>query len=193
MKKKLSIVFVITLMAVPLLAFALNNSATEPVTPQDSKSKMSGPNFGGPKDVAFAAKLWRAIDGYKDWKLTTPVYKGASPHGKFVRLYSTYVTMDDKHYPIIIKDNYGGRGVTKDAVEAKPEEWLAAVTIMLQREKGYDNENENWFWAKYMPDGSLAKNPLGMMLAGRVAKGMPKGCISCHSNAGKGDYLFSND
>lgn len=193
MKKKISILFITTLMALPLLAFALKNDPVEPTTPQDSQPKNAAPNFGGPKDVAFANKLWKTIDGYKDWKLTTPVYKGASPHGKWVRLYSTFVTMDDKHYPIIIKDNYVGRGVTKEAIDEKPKQWLAAVTIMLQREKGYDKDNDNWFWAKYMPDGTLAKNPMGMQLAGRVAKGMPKGCISCHSNAGKGDYLFSND
>ena len=37
------------------------------------------------------------------------------------------------------------------------------------------------------------KNPKGMSLAGRVAKGMPAGCIACHSNAGGGDFLFIND
>ncbi len=193
MKKKSTIIFVITLLAIPLLAFALNTDPAKPVIPQDSRAQKSAPNFGGPKDVAFAIKLWRTIKGYKDWKLTSPVYKGGSPHGKWIRLYSTYVTMDDKHYPIIIKDNYSGRGVTKEAVDEDPAKWLAAVTIMLQREDGYDKDNANWFWAKYNPDGTLAKNPKGMQLAGRVAKGMPKGCISCHSNAGKGDYLFSND
>ena len=36
-------------------------------------------------------------------------------------------------------------------------------------------------------------NPKGMKLAGRVAKGMPAGCISCHLSADDGDYLFFND
>ncbi len=42
-------------------------------------------------------------------------------------------------------------------------------------------------------DGTIKKNPKGMLLAGRVAKGMDKGCISCHSQAGGEDFLFSND
>jgi len=149
--------------------------------------------FGGPDDVAFAKQVWKAMDGYEDWKLTTDVYKGQSPHGSWLRLWSTWVTVDGKHYPIIIKDNYGGRGVTPDRVKADRKQFLKAVTIMLQREPGYDSDNQNWFWVKYGPDGEVLTNPKGMKLAGRVAKGMPKGCISCHSQARGGDYLFSND
>ena len=149
--------------------------------------------FGGPKDVAFAKKVWKAIDGYTNWKLKTPVYKGQSPHGKWVQLHSTWVTIDGKAYPVIIKDNFGGRGVTKEAVEADRDKWLVAITVMVQREAGYDADNDNWFWAKYGKDGMIEKNPMGMALAGRVAKGMNKGCISCHSQAGGHDYLYSND
>ncbi len=151
------------------------------------------PPFGGPTDTAFAKKVWKAMDGYQNWKMTTAVYKGQSPHGKFLRLYSTWVTVDGKSYPIIVKDNYGGRGVTMDRIKKNPSEWLKAVTIMLQREKGYDSDNQNWFWVKFSPKGDILTNPKGMKLAGRVAKGMPKGCISCHGQAGGGDYLFSND
>jgi len=39
----------------------------------------------------------------------------------------------------------------------------------------------------------LDKETKDMKLAGRVAKGMPQGCISCHANARGGDYLFVND
>ena len=149
--------------------------------------------FGGAEDVAFAEKVWKAIEGYEDWKLATPIYPGQSPHGKFLRLYSTWVKVGDRSYPIIVKDNYGGRGVTPEGIEEDPEAWLAAVTIMLQRQEGYDTDNQNWFWVKYGKDGSIEKNDKGMQLAGRVAKGMPKGCIACHTQAGGGDYLFSND
>ncbi len=46
---------------------------------------------------------------------------------------------------------------------------------------------------KYGTAGTIEENEKGMKLAGRVAKGMPKGCISCHAQAGGSDYLFSND
>jgi len=170
-----------------LAAFvALPFTTPEPAPPQSKP-------FGGPADVAFAGKVWKAMEGYQDWKLTTVVYKGQSPHGKWLRLFSSWVTVDGKHYPIIVKENYGGRGVTKEGVEKDSKKWLKAVTIMLQREAGYDRDNDNWYWVKYSPTGSIEKNPMGMQLAGRVAKGMNQGCISCHSQAAGKDFLYSND
>ena len=55
------------------------------------------------------------------------------------------------------------------------------------RDAGYDPENKDWFWAKYLPSGELDKNPNGMQLAGRVAKGAEVGCIACHTAAGGED------
>ena len=69
----------------------------------------------------------------------------------------------------------------------------SAVTVMFQRESGYDDDNKNWYWAKYLADGSLDKNPKGMELAGRVAKGADAGCIACHSGADGEDYEFLRD
>ena len=149
--------------------------------------------FGGPDDVAFAGKLWKAIEGYENWKLTTDISPGSSPHGKWLRLFSSWVTVDGKSYPIVVKDNHGGRGVTPERVREDREAWLRAVTIMLQREPGYDPDNQNWFWAKYGKDGTVEKNDMGMALAGRVAKGMPQGCIACHLQAKGDDYLYLND
>ena len=76
-------------------------------------------------------------------------------------------------------------------VLADPGTHLAAVTVMFRREDGYDPDNANWFWAKYLPDGSLDTNPAGMALAGRVAKGADQGCIACH--AAEEDYLYTTD
>jgi len=157
--------------------------------PQDSMKKP----FGDKEDVAFAQKTWKAMEGYRDWKLTTDVFAGASPHGKWVRLYSTWVNVDGQAYPIIIKDNFGGRGASPETIGKDPDHFLKAVTIMLQRRPGYDPDNNDWFWVKFKPDGSVEKNAMDMPLAGRVAKGMPRGCISCHSQAEGDDYLFSND
>jgi len=58
---------------------------------------------------------------------------------------------------------------------------------MFKREAGYDEENRDWFWAKYLPDGALDRNPAGIELAGRVAKGMDAGCIACHTALGGED------
>ena len=63
----------------------------------------------------------------------------------------------------------------------------AAITIMFMREDGYDADNRNWFWAKYLPNGDLDKNPKEVPLAGRVAKGADEGCIAYHAAAGGED------
>lgn len=149
--------------------------------------------FGGEKDVAFAEALWTAMEGYGDWIMQSEVLPSQSPHGTFARMYYNIVTVDGMPYHIVVKDNYGGEGVTVEMVQESPADYLMAVTPMLQREAGYDADNNDWFWVKYMPDGSLGMTPDGMAVAGRFAKGMPMGCIFCHAKAADGDYLFTND
>ena len=149
--------------------------------------------FGGEEDVAFADALWAAMDGYGEWVMQSDIIPGKSPHGMFVRMYYNLVTIDEVAYHVVIKDNYGGKDVTLDMVKESPGSYLMAVTPMVQREAGYDDENNNWFYVKYDAPGSISLNDMGMAMAGRVAKGMPIGCIACHANAADGDYLFSND
>jgi len=149
--------------------------------------------FGGKEDAAFAGKLWTAMEGWAGWPIKSDVYKGMQPHGMVLRMYYGVVQVDGTSYHVVVKDNYGGEGATVETVSERPGKYLMAVTVMVQREAGYDPENGDWFWVKFNADGTLAKNDKGMMLAGRVAKGMPKGCIACHSGAGEDDFLFFND
>jgi hypothetical protein len=149
--------------------------------------------FGGDADVAFAEALWVAMDGYQNWMMQSRIMPGKSPHGMFVRLYYSIVNIEGVPYHVVVKDNYGGEGVTLDTVKASPADYLMAVTPMVQRESGYDEDNRNWFYVKFSPDGSIDKNDKDVAMAGRVAKGMPVGCIACHANAADGDYLFAND
>ena len=154
--------------------------------------------FGGEEDVKFAEAIWKAMEGYQDWPLKTNIIKGNTPHGAFVRIYYNIVTVDGKPYHVINKDNYMGKDAMGNTVDIEtvaraPEKLLAASTVMVQREAGYDSDNNNWFWAKFGADGSVAKNDKKMSLAGRVAKGMDMGCIACHKTAKDGDYIFIND
>jgi hypothetical protein len=150
--------------------------------------------FGGEDDVAFARALWAAMEGYDEWRLTTDVYPGQSPHGKFLRMYYNMVNVNGTSYHVIVKDNYGSMDATLEDVVKDPLGHLMAVTVMVQREAGYDPDNNDWFWVKYMADGTVDKNDKGMAMAGRVAKGMEMGCIACHkAMAQGGDYLIFND
>lgn len=152
--------------------------------------------FGNPEDLAYAEKLWAALE---EIQLAGPdamhsnFYEGVEPHGFVLEVFDAKVKVDDYTGRVIVKTNYGPEGVAVEEVSNDPSGHLAAVTVMFRREAGYDEENKNWFWAKYLPDGTLDKNPAGMQLAGRVAKGADEGCIACHSAAPGEDYLFVND
>ncbi|MBT4520240.1 MAG: hypothetical protein HOC23_09560 [Halieaceae bacterium] len=151
--------------------------------------------FGGSDDLVYASQLWKslAVAGYVGPSAIMSVpYDGQPPHGAVLDTIDGAVTVGANTGVVIVKRNYGGEGVSKSAVSNNPAKYIRAVTVMYKR-KGYDADNNDWFWAKYKPDGSLHTNDKGMSLAGRVAKGMPKGCIACHTAAPGGDYVFNND
>jgi len=127
-----------------------------------------------------------------DGMMRTFPYEGVAPHGMMLETLYTEATVGGHTGDLVIKRNYGPEGVTGDEVLSNPDKHLGAVTVMFRREAGYDADNADWFWAKYLPDGSLDKNPKGMSLAGRVAKGADQGCIACHTGAGE-DMLFTTD
>ena len=83
-------------------------------------------------------------------------------------------------------DGYA-EGATREQIIGNPTDNLVSITVMFQRERGYDAANQDWFWVAYSPAGEV-----GMMedapLAGRV--GM---CIGCDTNAEGGDYVFLHD
>lgn len=151
--------------------------------------------FGETQDVAYSQSLWSVLTkgGYAgENAINGTPYIGQAPHGAVLDTLDGVITVKGDTGAVIVKRNYGGKGVSKTAVANDPDKYLKAITVMFKR-KGYDPETQDWFWVKYKPDGSLHTNPKGMMLAGKVAKGMPKGCIACHTAAPGGDFVFNND
>ena len=144
-------------------------------------------------NVNYSKDLWSALAKASlagpSGKADAP-YKGQAPHGAVLETIHSEVTVSGHKGKVVVKRNYGGPGVGIDAVKGDRAKFLKAVTVMFKREAGYDKDNNDWFWAKYKPDGSLHTNPKGMMLAGRVMKGADKGCIACHSAVKAQDYLF---
>jgi hypothetical protein len=136
------------------------------------------------KDTPDAAAIWKEMKKlhYEQWApwpgQDTGFYPGESPHGKKLKLFINRTTFGDLGDPpfgsIIVKENYS------------PDEELTAVTIM-KRIEGYDSKNNDWYWAKYKPDGSVAMRG-DTKVAGRV-----QSCNACHSAAEGGDYIFTND
>ena len=158
---------------------------------QAAKQKMKPP-FGQPADVSYSQDLWASLSraGLVGTNSVKQAYKGTHPHGAILDTLESTATVNGHSGEVIVKKNYGGEDVSVGNVTRNPSAYLKSITVMYQREAGYDPDNQNWFWVKYKPDSNLHTNPKGMKLAGRVAKGMGQGCIACHSAAPGGDYRF---
>ncbi len=152
--------------------------------------------FGTAEDIAYSQLLWEVMTTEKlvgEGAIMSFPYEGVAPHGMMLETFYTSATVDGHTGDLIVKRNYGPEGVEIDQVLADPAKHLGALTVMFRREAGYDDDNQNWFWVKYLPDGSLDKNPKGMELAGRVAKGADAGCLACHVTADGDDYVFTSN
>ncbi|HCQ66046.1 MAG TPA: hypothetical protein DIU07_13260 [Rhodobacteraceae bacterium] len=151
--------------------------------------------FGTQADADYAQLVWEAMRAGRlagEGMIHHTPYEGTDPHGMQLETFYTTATIDGHEGDLIVKRNYGPEGVEPDAVLADPAAHLGAYTVMYRREAGYDPENKDWFWVKFLPDGSLDQNAAGMALAGRVAKGMDEGCIACHQGGGD-DLVFTSD
>ena len=151
--------------------------------------------FGTEEDVDYAAQLWVAMEAQNlagENRIHMVPYVGTDPHGMMLETFYSTATIDGHTGDLIVKHNYGPEGVSEDEVLTNPAQHLGATTVMFRREAGFDSDNYDWFWSKFTPDGSLEINPMGMALAGRIAKGTDQGCIACHSSA-EGDMVFTSD
>ncbi len=126
-----------------------------------------------------------------------PFFGGAKPHGMILELVYRNIQVNNHDGLIVVKKNYDGIDVTVESVRDNRSKYLSSITIMFQRESGYDNDNQDWFWAKYNPDGSLFSKKFDakvVQMAGRIWKGesveQNRGCLYCHRSAGGGDYIF---
>ena len=107
------------------------------------------------------------------------MYPGKSPHGAHLMLYANSVALKalrkgKQPLPagsMIMKVNYG-----------EDKKTVKALTPMYKVE-GYNPDGGDWFWAKYMPDGTVAADGKA---AGKVAS-----CIECHAARKDQDWLFT--
>lgn len=166
--KKFLIILAVVAMAAAVTIPALAEHDGGEGTGEGAAMLSNGPN------------LWKHItevDPYTRWELWPgkgKMFKGREPHGALLTVYVTkgaMKTIEKKkgafsQNAIIVKENY------------KPDKTLAAITVMYKA-KGYNPEAGDWFWAKYGPDGSVAKE-------GKVA-----GCINCHQGAADNDWVFT--
>lgn len=146
--------------------------------------------FGNKEDISFAKSLWSALEKAEfvgPDRINVRPFEGNEPHGAIQQVLGKTIKVGEKTGKVLVKVNHGGEKASIATVYDNPNKFLGAYTVMFKREAGYDTKNKDWFWAKYDKNGILAKNPKGLQLAGRVAKGAEKGCIFCHTAAGGED------
>ena len=146
-------------------AFAIHETM-----PSETQITLPGP------DAAALYKYITQLDPYTRWQLWPgkgKLYKGTEPHGSLLTTYvndTSYRSAKGKTAmtdgAIIVKENY-----TSDKK-------LVALTIMYKI-KGYNPANNDWFWARFAPDGKTE------------ASGKADACIKCHINKKENDYIFS--
>ncbi|MBS1272385.1 MAG: hypothetical protein MAGBODY4_01530 [Candidatus Marinimicrobia bacterium] len=132
-----------------LLVFACNDSSTN--SNDDDTSDMP---FGTQRDIAMADSMWNAYSDYADnWDQYPGLegwQDGNSPHGAYLKYYINDIAKGDlENFPygsVIIKENY----------PAEDESQPGPITFMTRIE-GYDSDNYDWFYAKYLPDGHSMK------------------------------------
>lgn len=165
-----------------------------------SAQKMKPP-FGSPADAAFAKKLWAELAANRmvgPNSIAATTYEGGTkPHTDTLVTLQGKITVNGSSGLAIVKKNFGKgkEAATQEQVFKDPGKHLRVLTVMYQREKGFDADNQDWFWVIYMPNGQIRKAPNGMQLAGKIAKGMtaeqmPVNCVACHKGADGGDYVF---
>ena len=137
---------------------------------------------GKKKPEASGKAVWDYIteeSNYKNWELWPgkgELYPGQKPHGAFLTTYVNDEALSSvkekkgkmEYGSIIVKENY------------MPDKTLAAITVMY-KVKGYDPENNDWFYAKYSPKGEI------------LAEGKVESCRNCHGVKKDNDYIFTGE
>lgn len=175
----LMVVFAGTLMAACAPADESGEAETETAAAEPTAAELALP---GTDD---AADVWAYLGeaDYQSWELWPGKgknYPGGEPHGSTLTTYLNpaafgAVSGGADGMPagaIIVKENY------------MPDGMLGAITTMY-KVPGYNADAADWYWVKFMPDGSV---DMDGMAQGKV--GM---CISCHSGKADNDYVMTAD
>ncbi|MCJ8321317.1 MAG: hypothetical protein MJK12_16885 [Colwellia sp.] len=161
------------------------------VFPFHTMAEKTEASSGKAVDNEYAAKVWQYMVINKlegDGRIRSYPFVGSRPHGSIQEVISTEAIIEGEKGKLIVKHNYGAKEeLTPHKVYSDEQaKNYVALTIMFQREKGYDTNNSDWFWAEYNPDGSII-NYQGVDLSGRSEM-----CLGCHTPLGGKDREVLN-
>ena len=166
-------------------------SLQSPARPQGSGSSRAAPPRATrpPTPEEFYQSFWKYLNKqdapYKKWGSLpgkSGVRAGTESHGESMQTFANKTAIDKAdtlpYGSILVTENYDQDKKLKD------------ITVMY-RSKGADPQHGDWYWLKYLPDGSIARTSEKegkKAIAGKVSS-----CIECHSKAVGRDLVFSND
>ncbi len=170
-----------------------STGSADSTNPETGSGEAVDPGWGSEQDAAAALQWWSSNDGanlgwqtaeaWERYPGTTELRVGMEPHGARQNLWHTTDPAEGQVGYTVLKENYPPEG---DGDE------LVAVTIGIKREAGYDPDNQDWFWTRFNPDGTLFM--IGELpAAGAVEPEPGAGCRGCHRAAADGDYTYVND
>lgn len=153
-----------------VLSMTITAHAIHEVIPSETQVPEPGPDAEKLNEYIIKYNPYRAWDL---WPGKGRLYKGAEPHGALLTtfvnstaLYSIKKKNGMADGSIIVKENYAA------------DKRFVALTVMYKI-KGYNPEAGDWFWAKYLPDGTIE------------ASGKVKGCIDCHGKQKDNDFIMT--
>ncbi|HKJ86211.1 MAG TPA: cytochrome P460 family protein [Spirochaetia bacterium] len=124
-------------------------------------------------------RLWSRIteeapfESYSFWPGDEGVQPGQAPHGPFHRIFVNKALFDA--VPIASQEAPDGTIIVKENLDTSQE--LTGYTVMAKVE-GFAPESGDWYWARYLPDGTVA------------AAGAIESCIVCHAGMKRNDYII---
>ncbi len=142
--------------------------------------------IGAKKDLPLLDKnnitgeiLWNRITKednfriYAYWPDHKGMRPGKAPHGPYHKIFINDIIQNA--LPISNKIIPNGGIVVRESYDL--DQAFDNISVMI-KVKGYDPENNDWFWAQYGSDGKL------------ISSGKIMECISCHKAFKNNDYLI---
>lgn len=168
---------------VQLPAQSGNGMRPQPSRPAQAEQRQQTPEEFRRALWTFLADPQRGYRRWAPWPGTEQGKLSQEPHGAFMRVFGNAAVLTNPKTPphgsVVVSENY-----------AADRQTLATVTVMY-RSQGFDPKNGDWYWIKYLPDGSVAEMDTAqgrLAMAGRVST-----CIECHGGAKGNDFVFAND
>lgn len=143
--------------------------ATRPQTPDEFHNSFWGHIVK--KDAAY--NTWKVLSHEK------PEDGVENPHSTVSQTYANKIAADDpRNLPvgsILVREDYDDKRKR------------LSISVMY-RVKAYDKDHGNWYWIKYLENGSVARGTDNKVVAGKMTS-----CSDCHGKALGKDFVFSND